>query len=224
MRILLVEDDPQLGRATQLGLDQLGYTVDWLQHGDSVVTTVLQHDYEAILLDLSLPGMDGMQILRQLRQRDYHHPVLVITARDQIPDRIAGLDAGADDFVIKPFDLDELSARLRAASRRVHGRTQELIRYAGVLIDVSARSVQLDGQPVALTAKEFSVLLMLIEHQGQIVSREQLESTVYGWGEEVESNAIQVHIHHLRKKLGKSLIRTVHAVGYMMDKLPGAQP
>ncbi|MFZ4529141.1 MAG: response regulator transcription factor [Undibacterium curvum] len=223
MRILLVEDDPQLGRATQLGLDQLGYTVDWLQHGDSVVTTVLQHDYEAILLDLNLPGMDGMQILRQLRQRDYHHPVLVITARDQIPDRIAGLDAGADDFVIKPFDLDELSARLRAASRRVHGRTQELIRYAGVLIDVSARSVQLDGQPVALTAKEFSVLLMLIEHQGQIVSREQLESTVYGWGEEVESNAIQVHIHHLRKKLGKSLIRTVHAVGYMMDKLPGAQ-
>lgn len=223
MRILLVEDDPQLGRATQLGLDQLGYTVDWLQHGDSVVTTVLQHDYEAILLDLNLPGMDGMQILRQLRQRDYHHPVLVITARDQIPDRIAGLDAGADDFVIKPFDLDELSARLRAASRRVHGRTQELIRYAGLLIDVSARSVQLDGQPVALTAKEFSVLLMLIEHQGQIVSREQLESTVYGWGEEVESNAIQVHIHHLRKKLGKSLIRTVHAVGYMMDKLPGAQ-
>lgn len=223
MRILLVEDDPQLGRATQLGLDQLGYTVDWLQHGDSVVTTVLQHDYEAILLDLNLPGMDGMQILRQLRQRDYHHPVLVITARDQIPDRIAGLDAGADDFVIKPFDLDELSARLRAASRRVHGRTQELIRYADVLIDVSARSVQLDGQPVALTAKEFSVLLMLIEHQGQIVSREQLESTVYGWGEEVESNAIQVHIHHLRKKLGKSLIRTVHAVGYMMDKLPGAQ-
>ncbi len=223
MRILLVEDDPQLGRATQLGLDQLGYTVDWLQHGDSVVTTVLQHDYEAILLDLNLPGMDGMQILRQLRQRDYHHPVLVITARDQIPDRIAGLDAGADDFVIKPFDLDELSARLRAASRRVHGRTQELIRYAGLLINVSARSVQLDGQPVALTAKEFSVLLMLIEHQGQIVSREQLESTVYGWGEEVESNAIQVHIHHLRKKLGKSLIRTVHAVGYMMDKLPGAQ-
>ncbi|MBC3933429.1 response regulator transcription factor [Undibacterium curvum] len=223
MRILLVEDDPQLGRATQLGLDQLGYTVDWLQHGDSVVTTVLQHDYEAILLDLNLPGMDGMQILRQLRQRDYHHPVLVITARDQIPDRIAGLDAGADDFVTKPFDLDELSARLRAASRRVHGRTQELIRYAGVLIDVSARSVQLDGQPVALTAKEFSVLLMLIEHQGQIVSREQLESTVYGWGEEVESNAIQVHIHHLRKKLGKSLIRTVHAVGYMMDKLPGTQ-
>ncbi|MBC3934257.1 response regulator transcription factor [Undibacterium rugosum] len=222
MRILLVEDDPQLGRATQLGLDQLGYTVDWLQRGDSVVTTVLQHDYEAILLDLSLPGMDGMQILRQLRQRDYHHPVLVITARDQIPDRIAGLDAGADDFVIKPFDLDELSARLRAASRRVHGRIQELIRYAGLLIDVSARSVQLDGQPVALTAKEFSVLLMLIEHQGQIVSREQLESTVYGWGEEVESNAIQVHIHHLRKKLGKSLIRTVHAVGYMMDKLPGA--
>ncbi len=223
MRILLVEDDPQLGRATQLGLDQLGYTVDWLQHGDSVVTTVLQHDYEAILLDLNLPGMDGMQILRQLRQRDYHHPVLVITARDQIPDRIAGLDAGADDFVIKPFDLDELSARLRAASRRVHGRTQELIRYAGLQINVSARSVQLDGQPVALTAKEFSVLLMLIEHQGQIVSREQLESTVYGWGEEVESNAIQVHIHHLRKKLGKSLIRTVHAVGYMMDKLPGAQ-
>ena len=174
-----------------------------------------------MLLDLGLPNADGMVALRKLRGVGFAGAVLIVTARDQIHDRIAGLDAGADDFIIKPFDLDELAARIRAASRRVSGRTRELIHHGDIDIDVATRLVRLDQAPVALTSREFAILLMLIEHAGQIVSRERLEEALYGWGEEIESNAIQVHVHHLRKKLGKSVIRTIHAVGYTADK-PGS--
>jgi two-component system OmpR family response regulator/two-component system response regulator QseB len=218
MRLLLVEDDPQLGRATQIGLDQSGYAIDWVQSAESALTAVRLHQYGCVLLDLGLPNEDGMVVLRKLRGGGFTGAVLIVTARDQIRDRIAGLDAGADDFIIKPFDLDELAARIRAASRRVAGRTRELIQHGEIDIDVATRLVRLQQAPVALTSREFAILLMLIEHAGQIVSRERLEEALYGWGEEIESNAIQVHVHHLRKKLGKSVIRTIHAVGYTADK------
>jgi two-component system response regulator QseB len=218
MRILLTEDDPQLGRATQIGLEQAGYAVDWVQSAESAHTAVRLHRYACILLDLGLPQQDGMKALALLRQGAYDGAVLIVTARDQIADRIAGLDAGADDFIIKPFDLDELAARIRSACRRAHGRARTSLVHGDIVIDAAARQVHRAGLPVALTAKEFSILLMLIEHCGQVISRERLEESVYGWGEEIESNAVQVHIHHLRKKLGKSLISTVHAVGYRIDK------
>lgn len=221
MRILLVEDDPQLGRATQIGLDQSGYAVDWVQSAEAALTAQRLHQYGCILLDLGLPGEDGMQALAKLRKAGFAEAILIVTARDQVADRIAGLDAGADDFIIKPFDLDELAARIRAASRRAAGRTRELICHGEIQIDVAARQVWLGQEVVALTSKEFGILLMLIEHIGQVLTREQLEETLYGWGEEVESNAIQVHVHHLRKKLGKGLIRTIHAVGYVIDKIAG---
>lgn len=218
MRLLLVEDDPQLGRATQIGLDQGGYAVDWVQSGASALTAVRLHQYGGVLLDLGLPNEDGMVVLRKLRGSGFSGAILIVTARDQVKDRIAGLDAGADDFIIKPFDLDELAARIRAASRRVAGRTRELLHHGSIDIDVATRLVRLDQALVALTSREFAILLMLIEHAGQIVSRERLEEALYGWGEEIESNAIQVHVHHLRKKLGKSVIRTIHALGYTADK------
>lgn len=218
MRILLVEDDPQLGRATQIGLDQEGYAVDWVQSGDSALTAARVHEYACVLLDLGLPVTDGMVVLGKLRSAGFAGAILIVTARDQIPDRIAGLDGGADDFIIKPFDLDELAARIRAACRRAAGRTRELIRYGDVTVDVAAKIVTVQQKPVVLTTKEFGILQMLLEHQGQVLTREQLEEALYGWGEEIESNTIQVHVHHLRKKLGKNLIRTIHAVGYLMDK------
>ena len=218
MRILLVEDDPQLGRITQIGLEQLGMTVDWLQRGETVLSAVATHDYACLLLDLGLQTMDGMQLLRSLRRgtRAYQGAILIVTARDQIPDRIAGLDEGADDFIIKPFDLDELAARIRAACRRSHGRLHEILQYGELTLDVAAREVRYQGQVVALTGKEFCVLQYLMERRGQVVTREQLEEALYGWGEEIESNAVQVHIHHLRKKISKHCIRTVHALGYTM--------
>lgn len=218
MRILLIEDDPQLGRATEIGLEQAGYAVDWVQTAESALTAVRLHHYACVLLDLGLPGQDGMVALAALRQGAYHGAILIVTARDRIPDRIAGLDGGADDFIIKPFDLDELAARIRSACRRAAGRNSERLVHGEIAIDVANRAVALSGRPVALTLREFSILLTLMENRGRVLNREQLESSLYGWGEEVESNAIQVHIHHLRKKLGRTLIRTVHAVGYCIDK------
>lgn len=218
MRVLLTEDDPQLGRATQIGLEQVGYAVDWVRSAEHAHTAVRLHDYGCILLDLGLPGQDGMRALRQLRIGGYGGAILIVTARDKIPERIAGLDGGADDFIVKPFDLDELAARIRSASRRAAGRMREELVHGDLMLDIAARRVCLAGEPVALTSKEFRILLMMVEHSGRILSREQLEQNLYSWGEEVESNAVQVHIHHLRKKLGRDLIRTIHAVGYCIDK------
>ncbi|RFP24296.1 DNA-binding response regulator [Duganella sp. BJB488] len=218
MRILLTEDDPQLGRATQIGLEQAGYAVDWVQSAEHAHTAVRLHDYGCILLDLGLPGQDGMQALHALRKAGYGGAILIVTARDKIPERIAGLDGGADDFIVKPFDLDELAARIRSASRRAAGRLREELVHGDLVLDVAARQVSHAGKPVALTSREFGVLLTLVENSGRVLSREQLEHQLYSWGEEVESNAVQVHIHHLRKKLGRTLIRTVHAVGYCIDK------
>lgn len=221
MRILLTEDDPQLGRATQIGLEQAGYAVDWVMTAEHMHTAAQLHDYACILLDLGLPRQDGMAALAVLRGGGYGGAVLIVTARDAIPDRIAGLDAGADDFIVKPFDLDELAARIRSACRRAAGRVREKLVHADLVLDVAERQLTQGGRPVMLTLKEFRILLMLVENRGRVLSREQLERNLYSWGEEVESNAVQVHIHHLRRKLGKELIRTVHAVGYCVDKPVG---
>ncbi|KQQ40071.1 two-component system response regulator [Duganella sp. Leaf126] len=218
MRILLTEDDPQLGRATQIGLEQGGYAVDWVTTAERALTAARLHDYGCILLDIGLPGQDGMHVLHRLRDSGYAGAVLMVTARDQVPDRIAGLDAGADDFVVKPFDLDELAARIRSACRRAAGRVRELLVHGDLVIEVADRRVCKAGQPIAVTIKEFRLLLLLVEQAGRVLSREQLEKNLYSWGDEVESNAVQVHIHHLRKKLGRDLIRTVHAIGYCIDK------
>ncbi|MYM39772.1 response regulator transcription factor [Duganella qianjiadongensis] len=218
MRILLAEDDPQLGRATQIGLEQSGYAVDWVNSGESALTAARLHQYGCVLLDLGLPDRDGMSILAALRAGAYEGAILIVTARDQIPGRIAGLDGGADDFIIKPFDLDELTARIRSAARRASGRSRTTVTHGDIVIDVADRHVRKAGIDVPLTLREYSILLTLIENRGRILSRLQLEESLYGWGEEVESNAIQVHIHHLRKKLGRALIRTVHAIGYCIDK------
>lgn len=218
MRILLTEDDPQLGRATQIGLEQNGYAVDWVTSAEQAHTAVRLHDYGCILLDLGLPGQDGMAALDMLRTRGYQGAILIVTARDHVAGRIAGLDGGADDFIAKPFDLDELAARIRSSSRRAAGRVREQLVHGELRLDIAERQVTQAGRAVALTVKEFRILQMLVEQSGRILSREQLEKNLYSWGEEVESNAIQVHIHHLRKKLGRGLIRTVHAIGYCCDK------
>ncbi|MYN24859.1 response regulator [Duganella levis] len=218
MRILLTEDDPQLGRATQIGLEQNGYAVDWVTSAEHARTAARLHDYGCVLLDLGLPDQDGMQVLAGLRDTGYQGAVLVVTARDHIRQRIAGLDAGADDFIIKPFDLDELAARIRSASRRAAGRLREQLVHGNLVLDIADRHVTQAGQTVTLTMKEFLILQMLVEQAGRVLSREQLEKNLYSWGDEVESNAVQVHIHHLRRKLGRELIRTVHAVGYCIDK------
>lgn len=224
MRILLVEDDPQLGRATQIGLEQSDYVVDWVQSADSALTAVHNHQYGCILLDLGLPKTDGMTVLRKLRGAGFAQAILIVTARDQISDKIQGLDAGADDFILKPFDLDELAARIRAASRRSSGRIREIITHGEIDIDIANKMVRLHQVPVSLTSKEYGILLMLMENIGNILTREQLEEALYGWGDEIESNAIQVHIHHLRKKLGKNLIKTIHSVGYKIEKITPLEP
>jgi two-component system response regulator QseB len=218
MRILLTEDDPQLGRATQIGLEQSGYAVDWVTSAEQAHTALRLHEYGCVLLDLGLPGQDGMRALAQLRDHGYTGAVLIVTARDQLAERIKGLDAGADDFIVKPFDLDELAARIRSASRRAAGRVREQLVHGDLTLDIAARQVTKAGQPVALTMKEFGILLQLMDNAGRVLSSEQLQKSLYGWGDEVESNAVQVHIHHLRKKLRRDLIRTVHAVGYCIDK------
>jgi two-component system response regulator QseB len=218
MRILLTEDDPQLGRATQIGLEQAGYAVDWVASAARALTALRLHDYACVLLDLGLPDQDGMRVLDALREHGYAGAILIVTARDQLAVRIHGLDAGADDFLVKPFDLDELAARIRSACRRATGRLREQLVHGDLVLDVAGRQVTKAGVPVALTSKEFGILVLLIENAGRVLSREQLEKNLYGWGEELDSNAVQVHIHHLRKKLHRDLIRTVHAVGYCIDK------
>lgn len=220
MRILLVEDDPQLGRATQIGLDQCGYAVDWVQSGESALSATQLHQYHCILLDLGLPKEDGMVLLKKIRGTGFNAAILIVTARDKISDKISGLDAGADDFIVKPFDLDELTARIRSASRRVSGRVHDTIVHGDIEIDVAAKQVRQFHELVLLTGKEFGILLMLIEHAGTVLTRERIEEALYGWGEEIESNAVQVHVHHLRKKLGKELIKTIHSIGYMVEKPP----
>ncbi|HEY0856480.1 MAG TPA: response regulator transcription factor [Albitalea sp.] len=216
MRILLVEDDPLLGDGLRAGLRQLGFRVDWVRDGAAAERELRSEAYAAAVLDLGLPLMDGMDVLAAVRRAGVSLPVLVLTARDAVPDRIRGLDAGADDYVLKPVDLHELGARLRALVRRAHGRPQESLSAHGVVLDPAARTVQQGGAPVTLPAREFDLLHALMLNAGRVLSREQLEQHLYSWGQEVDSNAVEVHIHHLRRKLGSALIQTVRGVGYML--------
>ncbi|TDM08089.1 MAG: DNA-binding response regulator [Ideonella sp. MAG2] len=219
MRILLAEDDALLGDGLRNGLRQHGFQVDWVRDGEAAQRELRAQPYAAAVLDLGLPRLDGLDVLAQIRQAGVTLPVLVLTARDGVPDRIKGLDLGADDYVVKPIDLDELAARLRALVRRAHGQPTEVLRaWGGVSLDVSARSVAKDGQAVTLSTREFDLLQAMVLKAGRVLTREQLEQHLYAWGQEVESNAIEVHIHHLRRKLGSDLIQTVRGVGYVLRK------
>ena len=216
MRILLAEDDPLLGDGLRAGLRQLGFLVDWVRDGEAAERELRVQSYAAAVLDLGLPLKDGMEVLAALRRDGMALPVLVLTARDALHDRIRGLDLGADDYVIKPVDLHELAARLRALVRRSHGQPQEKLSAQDVTLDPASRSVEQGGAPVALSGREFDLLHALMLNTGRVLSREQLEQHLYSWGQEVESNAIEVHIHHLRRKLGSALIQTVRGIGYML--------
>lgn len=218
MRVLLVEDDPLLGDGLRAGLRQLGFNVDWVRDGVAAENELRAGAYSAAVLDLGLPRKDGMDVLAAARKAGVSLPVLVLTARDAVPDRVLGLDIGADDYVVKPVDLHELAARLRALVRRAHGQPQELLSGNGVVLDPSARTVSRAGQPIALSSREFDLLHALLLNAGRVLSREQLEQHIYSWGEEVDSNAVEVHVHHLRRKLGADLIKTVRGVGYMIQR------
>ncbi|WP_022980057.1 winged helix-turn-helix domain-containing protein [Ideonella sp. B508-1] len=218
MRILLAEDDPLLGDGLRAGLRQQGFLVDWVRDGQAAERELRSGVYNAAVLDLGLPLCDGMDVLAQVRRAGTAIPVLVLTARDAVSDRIRGLDAGADDYVVKPVDLLELGARLRALVRRAHGQPQEQLTAGDVALDPASRSVTLAGEPVALSAREFDLLQTLMLNAGRVLSREQLEQHLYSWGQEVESNAVEVYVHHLRRKLRPELIVTVRGVGYMLPR------
>ena len=220
MRILLAEDDALIASAILSSLRKHDFSVDWVSDGLAVDGAVQAHDYGMLILDLGLPHVDGIEILKRLAQRSKPLPVLVITARDSVADRVKGLDAGADDYLVKPFDLDELSARVRALLRRQGGRASPVLDVGPLSLDPAAHTVTLDGAPVALSKREFSLLHALMKQPGVPLSRAQIEESLYGWGEEVESNAVEVHIHALRRKIGAERIRNVRGVGYMVPAEP----
>jgi len=217
MRLLLVEDDEILGDGLVAGLKMEGYAVDWLTNGKLADEALKLNAYELIVLDLNLPDMDGMSILKALRARKDETPVMVLTAKDTISDRVLGLDSGADDFVIKPFELDEVCARLRALARRSEGRGAPTIEYKGISLDPASHLVIYNDEKVELSQKEFEILSFLMGNIGKVVSRSRLEESLYSWDSDVESNTVEVHIHYLRKKLDPTLIRTVRGVGYIID-------
>ena len=218
MRILLAEDDGLLGDGLRAGLRQLGFQVDWVRDGEAAERELRAQPYEAAVLDLGLPRKDGLDVLAAIRRAGIKTPVLVLTARDAVPDRIRGLDLGADDYVVKPVDLHELAARLRALVRRAHGQPQECLSAQDIVLDPASRSVRKAGEPVTLSTREFDLLQAFMLGADRVLSREQLEQQLYSWGQEVESNAIEVHVHNLRRKLGPALIHTVRGVGYMLQR------
>jgi len=220
MRLLLVEDDTMIG---EIVLDQLRaehYAVDWVKDGEMAETALRMQSYDLVVLDLGLPGQDGLAVLRSLRARKDRIPVLVATARDSVQQRIEGLDAGADDYVLKPYDLEELLARIRALLRRAAGRAEPVYEHMGVSINPATREASRDGQPVVLSAREWDVLEPLLARPGAVLSRAQLEEKLYSWKDEISSNAVEVYIHGLRKKLGAELIQNVRGVGYMVPRVP----
>ena len=231
MRVLVVEDDALLGDAIQAGLKQSGYAVDWMKDGVAAEQALTTEPYAAVVLDLGLPRLSGMEVLRRLRSRNGQTqtqtlnariPVLILTALDAVDDRIKGLDAGADDYLAKPFDMGELSARLRALVRRASGSATPELQVAGVTLDPAAHHVLYHDEPVELSAKDFAVQHALMLNAGKVLSRAQLEEQLYAWGEEIESNAVEVHIHHLRRKLFPALIETIRGVGYLIQSDKGS--
>jgi len=216
VRLLLVEDDALLGDGIHAGLKLADYAVDWVRDGEAAHRALLDHEYDACVLDLGLPKRDGLSVLKALRERGSRLPVLVLTARDASSDKVAGLDAGADDYLTKPFDLPELLARLRALVRRAAGEARPTLEHAGVVLDPGARQVTFQGQPVVLSAREFALLEDFLRHKNHIRTRAQLEEGLYAWGEETGSNTVEVYVHHLRKKFGSDFIRTVRGLGYQL--------
>jgi DNA-binding response OmpR family regulator len=216
MRILLAEDDELLGGGLRAGLDQRGFQVDWVRDGVAAERELLSAQHQAAVLDIGLPRQNGLAALKAVRARGIDTPVLVLTARDAVAQRIEGLNLGADDYVVKPVDLDELAARLHALVRRAHGKPQTTLQLRDVVMDASARQVSRAGETITLSTREFDLLQALLLNAGRVLSREQLEQHLYRWGHEVESNTIEVHIHHLRRKMGAGLIDTVRGVGYIV--------
>lgn len=219
MRILLVEDDELLGDGVKSGLSQEGYTVDWLKDGVSAEHAISLESFDLIVLDLGLPKLSGLDLLDKIRKAGVVTPVLILTARETIEDRVKGLDKGADDYLTKPFDLGELSARIRALIRRSSGRAEPSIVYGDIVLDPASHTVTYKGEILSIPRREYALLQKLLENVGQVLSREQLMQTLYGWEEDVDSNALEVHIHNLRKKLNASFIRTIRGVGYMVEKI-----
>ena len=218
MRVLLVEDDAMIGESVRKGLRQDGFAVDWAEDGEAAELALASHTYDLMVLDLGLPRKSGLDVLRTLRRSGNDLPVLVATARDEVPSRVEGLDAGADDYLIKPFDLDELAARIRAILRRRAGRVDPVLRHRGVSLNPATREVALDDKPVVLTAREMALLQAFMDRPGVVLSKAQLEEKLYGWGGEVESNTVEVYIHALRKKLGAQFIQNVRGVGYLSPR------
>jgi two-component system, OmpR family, response regulator QseB len=218
MRILLVEDDLLLGDGLYTGLSHEGYTVDWLKDGASADQALKQDSFDLIILDLGLPKLSGLDVLQKFRKNRGKTPVLILTAQDSIDYKVKGLNAGADDYLTKPFDLDELCARLRALQRRKADRASSLITHGSLTLDPNTHRVTLDNEDLHLSRREFALLQKLLDNAGIVLSKESLGQTLYGWGEEVDSNALEVHIHNLRKKLGNDFIKTVRGIGYLAEK------
>lgn len=220
MRILLVEDDELLGDGICSGLTHYGHTVDWVKDGRSAykaITSAIEN-FDMIVLDLGLPKVDGLEVLKMIREQNIATPVVVLTARETIDDRVKGLDAGADDYITKPFDLDELCARMRALQRRAKSRVKPVITYGDIVLDPASHIVSLGKEEVIISRREFALLQKLLENTGRVISREQLNQALYGWGENIDSNALEVHIHNLRKRFGNKLVKTIRGVGYMIEK------
>jgi two-component system response regulator QseB len=219
VRVLLVEDDALLGDGIRAGLKQEGYIVDWVKDGLAADNVLRTETFDLVVLDIGLPKRNGLEVLASMRKRGDTLPVLLLTARDTVSDRVNGLDCGADDYLTKPFDLEELCARARALVRRSTGRAAPAISRGNLTLDPAAHTVVSEGENVVLPPREFMLLELLLENTGKVMSRERLEQSLYGWDKDVDSNSVEVHVHHLRKKLGSNLIRTVRGIGYMIDKI-----
>ncbi|WP_092767175.1 response regulator transcription factor [Acinetobacter sp. DSM 11652] len=217
MRILLAEDDVSQAESIKAWLEMDGYSVDWVERGDHAILAIEQHQYDCLLLDRGLPKATGDDILTHLRKHQHNTPVIFITAQDSIQDRVGGLDLGANDYLVKPFSLDELSARVRAQLRTQHKGTSQILMFGSVSLDPQAKVVKLNSEIVNLTAKEYQILYKLMQHPERVVTREQLEESLYAWGDEIESNAVEVYIYQIRKKIGSTMIKTIRGLGYRMN-------
>jgi len=218
MRVLLAEDDLTLGSGLKAGLAQHGFQVDWVRDGIAAEREMLTQVHEAVILDMGLPRQLGLTCLQKIRQKKINTPVLILTAQDALKSRVEGLDAGADDYLVKPVDLLELAARLRALVRRSHGEVQSILKINDIHLNTTTHIVTLKNQPIDLSSREFDLLMTFMMHAGRVLTREQLEKHLYSWGSEVSSNAIEVHVYHLRKKFGNDIIQTIRGVGYVMNK------